>query len=63
MNFYVFSSITQVFSLIPKRAGPIRSAQGKIQIENVEKKAVVQLIQRVQEQETRESRQEVFTVE
>jgi hypothetical protein len=37
MNFYVFPAITQVFSLIPKRTGPIRAAQGRIQIENVEK--------------------------
>jgi hypothetical protein len=63
MNFYVFLSITQVFSLIPKRTGPIRSAQGRIQIENVEKGAMVQPIQRVQDQGTRKSRQEVFTIE
>ncbi len=63
MNFYVFPSITQVFILIPKRTGPIRPAQARNQIENVEKGAMVQSIQRVQDQGNRKSRQEVFTVE
>jgi hypothetical protein len=63
MNFYVFPSMTQVFSLIPKRAGPIRPAQRRIQIQNVPKEAMGQAIQRVQDQGTRKFRQEVFTVE
>jgi hypothetical protein len=62
MHFYVFPSITQVFSLIHKRAGPIRSAQTGIQIQNVEKPAMGESIERMQDQGTRKSEQEVFTV-
>jgi hypothetical protein len=63
MNFYVFPSIRQVFSLIPKRTGPIRSAQGMNPDGEWRKGAVVESIQSVQDQGTKKSRQEVFTVE
>jgi len=42
MKFYVFLSISQVFSLIPKRLGPITSAQGKNEIRKMERRTTVE---------------------
>ncbi len=44
MNFYVFLSISQVFSLIPKRLGPITAVQGKNEIRKMERRTTAEQV-------------------
>jgi len=44
MNFYVFLSISQVFSLIPKRLDPITAVQGKTEIRKMERRTTAEQV-------------------